>query len=1069
MLNDAEARLEATSPEGSYIVQAPAGSGKTEILSQRFLRLLAKVEAPEQIIALTFTRKAANEMRERILLALKKAEQGHQAESEHQQKTLSYAKDALKQSQRFNWNIIQQPARLKVMTIDSLCQSICQAIPIQDKQIPYAGICENPEQYFKQAAEHCIRHAMELPDYQKELMQILLHIDNRQDVLVDLFASLLSNREQWLELIYEGQAQQKDKYEEALKLIEQHEIERLCQSLPPSLGQHIVELGRELACIENLPESPRYKLKEWELFEDITAQRAKTLAAFLLTSKGDEFRKGFDHHIGLRKDSCSPDQFKRLKASGKQLFEELKQYPDFLNAMISVKDLPPPYYEQGQWEILQALFKLLPLLVAHLQLVFTEHQEVDFSAISQQALAALGDEEAPTDLALYLDHAIHHLLIDEFQDTSISQFQLMEKITAGWQQGDGRTLFVVGDPMQSIYRFRQAEVGLFLKAQHQGIGSVPLKALELKCNFRSSAQIVNWVNAQFRNIFPQQADIESGAVPFHASEAVREQMDDSYIEAWQFDGQEEEAQAFIRLLQKRLRQYPEQEIAVLVRSRNHLKEMIQLLRKEGIAFQGVDIDLLSQLPHIRDIWSLTQSLLMPANRLCWLSLLRSPYLGLPLQDIHRIALLPPQKSILLSLSRLDEIQGLSEDARLRARFFYQVMRSALKNRCKTSLADWIKSTHQALYGQHFLNEQQQNDLEQFYRLIEAHESDAQISDFKAFETALEHLYAKQNQPAKLQIMTIHKSKGLEFDCVILPGLGSAARNLDRPFLRWLRLPTEDHDDLLLLSPIKAAADDRNPLYEYLGQIEQQKYHYEMQRLLYVAATRAKKSLYLLDSKTKTTSASFRQLLNQVEFATIEKGGATSVDEEQKLPLLRLPSRFYQSDIDEPAQSRQQVPGLQNNTSAISGVIAHKILEWIGNHHPQTIDEIPWKIARQALRQEGFDPKQSEHIEQELKHWMHQLFHSDIGRWMMQAHDDEQNEYPLLVELNNKIQTRIIDRTFIDKGERWIIDFKTGSNDAKARTSHQKQLNEYKEIMKRRGEQKIRCGVFYLANGDWLSW
>jgi ATP-dependent exoDNAse (exonuclease V) beta subunit len=95
----------------------------------------------------------------------------------------------------------------------------------------------------------------------------------------------------------------------------------------------------------------------------------------------------------------------------------------------------------------------------------------------------LSDAGLPTDLALRTGLALRHILVDEFQDTSLSQFDLVESLTAGWDEGDGRTLFVVGDPMQSIYQFREAEVGLFLRARDHGVGSVRLKPLRLTRTF----------------------------------------------------------------------------------------------------------------------------------------------------------------------------------------------------------------------------------------------------------------------------------------------------------------------------------------------------------------------------------------------------------------------------------------------------------------------------------------------------------------------------------------------------------------------------------------------------------
>ena len=140
--------------------------------------------------------------------------------------------------------------------------------------------------------------------------------------------------------------------------------------------------------------------------------------------------------------------------------------------------------------------------------------------MAQGALRALGDLHGPTDLALALDYRIRHLLIDEFQDTSISQYELIEKLTSGWEPGDGRSMLAVGDPMQSIYRFREAEVGLFLRARAAGIGNVTLQRVTLSANFRSQRGIVDWVNDTFSQVMPTRENITLGAVSYTKSIAA---------------------------------------------------------------------------------------------------------------------------------------------------------------------------------------------------------------------------------------------------------------------------------------------------------------------------------------------------------------------------------------------------------------------------------------------------------------------------------------------------------------------------------------------------------------------
>ncbi|WP_133137305.1 UvrD-helicase domain-containing protein [Legionella rowbothamii] len=1070
MLVDSHQRSQATNPTQSFIVQAPAGSGKTEILTQRYLRLLSTVTAPEQIIALTFTRKAASEMRERILLALQQAAQNTEAKSAHQQMTLEFAQSALQRNSQYQWDLLNQPSRLRIVTIDSLCQSINQAIPLLEKQIAYSQITDKAESHYLNAGRACIQFALANPEYQHAIKALLLHVDNRQERLLDLFKELLAQRDQWLYPLFQARTQDKSIFEQALSLIEEHELARFKQSLPFQLADELVQRVRELARIENNPDSPRYLLQNWQDFQQTNQEIATALSKALLT--GDlSLRKSFDHHVGLLSSSCPAAEYKQLKNASKELLTQLGDYPDFLEALIQVSNLPKPEYDLEQWEVLQALFLLLPLLVGHLYLLFSEYNEVDFTAISQQALIALGESDNPTDLALYLDNSIHHLLVDEFQDTSITQFELLNKLVHGWQPGDGRTLFLVGDPMQSIYRFRQAEVGLFFRAKEQGIGPVQLTSLELSCNFRSTETIVSWVNQQFAQIFPQNVDIESGAVSFHPSVNVIQNDKHSAVYAWQFQSREQEAEKMMQLIQTELQTNPEQSIAILVRSRSQLAEIIRLLRQYQIPYQGTDITLLANLPHIRDVWSLTQALLSPANRLTWLSMLRSPYCGMSLADIHTIAQFNKKKSIYAALLQLNKISGLSEDGLIRAQFFIRIMQQALSHRYESKLSTWVINTLNALQVDKVLNQAQLNDLEQFWTLLDRYELDGRLANMKEFIHEFNKLYSQQVTPSLLQVMTIHKSKGLEFDTVFLPGLGSQANRGDSPMLRWLNLPTQDQGNLLLMSPIQAAHHDRCPVYDYLGQLDEVKGSYETQRLLYVAVTRAKSRLYLMDHSEKTSKSSFRSLLKNQNFADDESAGSME-EQERPLPkLAQLPLHHYQDqqlEMDEPF-SRNAPSTLVSNLPRLTGIVTHQLLQWICDNHPESLDDVPWNLALYEFKKLGFDEYMQKQALLVLQEQITRLVQDQIGSWIIATHDKEQNEYELLVAPQSRPITRIIDRTFEEDGKRWIIDFKTGKEDKTTLIKHQAQLNEYGSYLSERTHLPIYCGIYYLPTNHWVKW
>jgi ATP-dependent helicase/nuclease subunit A len=1063
MLKDSQQRQQATNPEQSFIIQAPAGSGKTELLTQRYLRLLARVNSPEEIVALTFTRKAASEMRERILLALSRAAKNLNPTTAHQQQTHVYATEALARSKQKNWSLLKQPARLCIMTIDALCQMINQAIPSQEKQLAYARVTDRPEYHYQKAVQACLDHLMADKNSHPCLKILFSHLDNRQDKLMNLLTELLASRDRWLPFLYTTCDQSQATFERMLRRIEQSILAHFKETIPDAVRADLCRLSREIADIEGNPQSPRSPLRNWENKDELNRSVAQALAALLLTSDG-QLRKKFDHHIGLKRGLCDNDLYERLKSESAALCETLSTTTDFLPALLKIRDLPPVYYDDEQWEVLQALFTLLPLLVAHLHLSFSEANELDFTQVAQQALFALGEEDNPTDLALYFDNRISHLLIDEFQDTSISQFKLLAKLVHGWEANDGRSLFVVGDPMQSIYRFRQAEVGLFLKAKQKGIGPVQLNFLELCSNFRSSATIVDWINSQFKAIFPQINQLESGAIAFHPSVNILPASAESFIKAQQFNHRLDEAQAVAECVLEQLNQFPTEQIAILVRSRSQLTEIIQALRRQRIPFQGVDIEFLAKLPHLRDLWSLTQALLMPANRLAWLSLLRSPFCGLGLAELHRVANFAKNKSIYFALEHLDALP-LAEESRLRLQFVFTVLKNALARRYHTSLATWVANVFKELHGEQILDSAKQRDLEQFWVLLEFFSS-SPYPDLGQFRSEFNKLYSQHSKAACVQVMTIHKAKGLEFDTVILPGLNARAQNNESPLLRWLNLPSKEEADLLLVSPIKAAHRDHCLIYNYLARLDAEKDSYELQRLLYVAATRAKKRLYLFSHSEKEVKGSFRGLLQQQEFLFSENGFAQCSTMTPLPALYQLPLEFYNTPPFLPSSACNALMPPPNNARLV-GIIVHELLQWICSNHPQNSKQLPWLMVINRLKMSGFNPQELYQAQQQIQQQIEQLFQDPIGQWIIQAHPEEANEYALLVNLEGENKTRIIDRTFCCGDERWIIDFKTG-DEKENHTAHRQQVSEYASYFFPQ-HKKIQCGLYYLSTGNWVSW
>ena len=155
-ITDARERAAALNVDKSFCVTAPAGSGKTELLTQRLLALLVTVQRPDQVLAITFTRKAAAEMLERVAKALAGAAAGAPVNSAHEQVTRDLAIQALATSQQQGWRLEDNLASLNIKTIDSLCMSLTRQMPILSRFGGQASPTEEPEQLYREAARELL-------------------------------------------------------------------------------------------------------------------------------------------------------------------------------------------------------------------------------------------------------------------------------------------------------------------------------------------------------------------------------------------------------------------------------------------------------------------------------------------------------------------------------------------------------------------------------------------------------------------------------------------------------------------------------------------------------------------------------------------------------------------------------------------------------------------------------------------------------------------------------------------------------------------------------------------------
>ncbi len=1106
---DLKQRAAALNPQQSFCVSAPAGSGKTELLIQRYLTLLGRVSRPEQVLAITFTRKAAAEMRERVLEALVGARDDEPCDSAHQQTTRMLALAALKINARENWQLVESVSRLNIKTIDSFCSQLTRQMPVLSEFGGQAEVVDNASELYAEAVSELFKLIDTPSPLSEDLAQLMLHFDNDWGRLQELLTSMLARRDQWR--VYIGVHGEADEAESYLLHTVNTIVEEALDKLHAMLGPYSEDiLALQQYALGNLGEtvpdrSPGPVSSDLPLWRDIRRM-------LLTAAKNGSWRARVDVRMGFppgkgvaqeRKDQLS------------KLIGEIAEIEGLQDAINAVMTLPEMEISSKSWQLVVHLSRILPRLAAELLLVFQRHGRVDHSQVSLSALQAIGEDDTPTELALRLDYQLEHILVDEFQDTAINQYELVRRLTRGWGEHNEqnpiqpRTLMIVGDGMQSIYGFRDANVGLFLRARKEGFNGVELEPLSLRSNFRSDERLVAWVNDTFADAFPAEEDVSKGRIRFTSASAVRSSGKLPAVLMQGFQGeqaQQLEVDAICEEVKRGIEDGDCSSIAVLARTRGHLQPILARFKALGIVYSAQDIDSLGKSSAIVDLMSLCRALSNPADRVAWLAILRAPWCGLTLADLHALGTageVPGYASVRGLLNSVEVLQSLSEDGRERAAHLATALNRAESKRDRLSLRDWIEQLWLELGGPGALSSDNQLlDAERFFQLLEQAEFEGVGLATKWLDTKLEKLYVQAENPSsKVQVMTLHKAKGLEFDWVIIPGLHRPPRANAKPLLLWDEHSSSNNTQAFLLAADDHSNSDEPTLYNWLKVQRDNKELLETTRLLYVGVTRAVQRLFLSawvgydEKKDEYKAPAGRSMLASIwphfsDQMNVGESPTTTLPADEVINTRVL---YRLRHLDRPQNpAPESIPRSEN--AALGGNIPPRRLNRIDRYVGTVVHLALEQLSRVAELPEKLLDSDSERWRGELAKlglfgdalesaWgrvnssIASVLADREGRWVLSSsHAYAESELPLtrLTE-DGKIVDIIIDRTFVD-GEtniRWVVDYKNSRpEDGEAREvfvqrevyNYRAQLEGYRDAMSVYVDEKVQCALYFTALG-----
>ncbi|NNL11892.1 MAG: UvrD-helicase domain-containing protein, partial [Pseudomonadales bacterium] len=1095
MLVDFDARSIALDPTRSFIVQAPAGSGKTGLLVYRMLSLLATVQQPRQVLAITFTRKATAEMRQRLMQLLSAAERGEVSNDSYEQQGIELAHAVIQRNHELDWQLLESPHQLQIQTIDAFCGRLAGSMPWLSRLGDRPRTTDKADAHYAAAVEQLLLELLESDsDLSEALQSVMLQLDYNYNKARKLFTSMLRQRDQWLRhVVHNDLPKLRGALQHAWQTVANEQVAILSRLMPAQTTERLLTLAgfahRNLSKDEQqaavkISDSLAPLAKFERSVRLMGVQQWQALAQMLLTADGAAFRKQVNVRNGFPPKTPEKQEFEALLA-------ELAIDNELLGELNGALRLPQLQFNELDWAQLTALDHVLKVLAGLLQLRFRAAGECDHSEVTQRANLALQELSNPTELALHLDYELQHILVDEFQDTSHAQIELLKRLTRGWTPGQGpaRSLFLVGDPMQSIYRFREADVSLFLQvadnASTQVFDNIDIEPLVLSENFRSSSTLVKWFNQTFATSFPAHNNVLSGAIRYATASSNKPKAVPAVNGRLATD-KAQEAALVVEALHQALRSLPDEnsQVAILVRSRNHLLHLLPAIRAAGIGYTGVDIQPLANQQVVIDILALCKAICREDDRVSWLGLLRGPWCGSTLNEIKKIA---PRldASVWQQLIEADSAALADAGNAQRLSRFIEVMQQALAQRQQVSLSALCRWTWQQLGGPATLFGASLEDVETVFELIAGLERGGDLASMNELDTALEGLYAQpqseRGDKPRVVISTMHKAKGLQYDTVVLPCLSRKARGQDKEILMWAEYQNAQGQSQLLLAPFQLQ-EKSNSHYNYLRELDKKRAANEAMRLMYVACTRAERQLILIGEATvNNEDDSLKPPVKSSLLATIWEASENQftvhhADAGQSPPtippqlLQRIPQNF-QPDLASAVEwrSEQQLATQLSDedqaaleyqwSSELASVVGTVLHRWLQYNQSRLLaiqpDDELMAAWRAELLNAGLPPERLSVALPRMRQALQNMQSDSHASFIFADHAEQHNEYCLAANEDGLVNTYRIDRTFVADGVRWVIDYKTTYTEAgdinafidqQIAERHRPQLEKYGALM-----------------------